>query len=71
MVLIALQGELLRIGVNINRIARALNVAMMEGIVLNLQISALEHSAAIYPRQHPRDARRLRGQFRLLARRGP
>ncbi len=40
--LIAMQAELRRIGVNVNQIARALNVAVMEGRVLDLELGALE-----------------------------
>ena len=36
--LIAIQGELRRIGVNINQIARALNTAVLEGRVLELEL---------------------------------
>lgn len=39
---IAMQGELRRIGVNVNQIARALNTAVMEGQVLDLEMAALE-----------------------------
>ncbi len=42
LLLIAMQGELRRIGVNVNQIARALNVAVMEGRVLELEMDALE-----------------------------
>jgi len=41
-VLIAAQGELRRIGVNVNQIARALNTAVMEGRVLDLEMASLE-----------------------------
>lgn len=34
----AVQGELRRIGVNINQIARALNTAVLEGRVLDLEL---------------------------------
>jgi predicted HicB family RNase H-like nuclease len=37
----ALQGELRRIGVNVNQIARALNTAVMEGRVLDLELQSL------------------------------
>ena len=37
----AIQTELRRIGVNVNQIARALNTAVMEGRVLDLELSAL------------------------------
>lgn len=40
--LIAIQTELRRIGVNVNQIARALNTAVMEGRVLDLELGALE-----------------------------
>lgn len=40
--LIAAQGELRRIGVNVNQIARALNTAVMEGKVLDLEIAYLD-----------------------------
>jgi hypothetical protein len=40
--LIAVQGELRRIGVNVNQIARALNTAVMEGRVLDLELGGLE-----------------------------
>lgn len=36
------QGELRRIGVNVNQIARALNTAVMEGRVLDLELQSLE-----------------------------
>ena len=39
--MIATQAELRRIGVNVNQIARALNVAFMEGRVLELELGAL------------------------------
>ncbi|RAK52651.1 plasmid mobilization relaxosome protein MobC [Phenylobacterium deserti] len=39
--LLAIQGELRRIGVNVNQIARALNVAVLEGRVLELELSAV------------------------------
>ena len=38
---IEIQRELRRIGVNINQIARALNTAVLEGSVLNLEITQL------------------------------
>jgi Bacterial mobilisation protein (MobC) len=41
--LIAIHGEVRRIGVNLNQIARALNTAVMEGRVLDLELGALEH----------------------------
>ena len=40
--LIAIQTELRRIGVNVNQIARALNTAVMEGRVLDLELGELE-----------------------------
>lgn len=40
--LIAVHGELRRIGVNINQIARALNTAVIEGKVLDLELDYLE-----------------------------
>lgn len=40
--LITIQTELRRIGVNVNQIARALNTAVMEGRVLELELGALE-----------------------------
>jgi hypothetical protein len=39
--LIAIQAELRRIGVNINQIARALNTAVLEGRVLDLELAAI------------------------------
>ncbi len=39
---LAMQGELRRIGVNVNQIARALNTAVMEGRVLDLELAYLE-----------------------------
>jgi len=39
---IGVQRELRRIGVNVNQIARALNTAVMEGKVLDLEIAQLE-----------------------------
>lgn len=39
---IAMQGELRRIGVNVNQIARALNTAVMEGKVLDLELAYLD-----------------------------
>lgn len=38
---IAIQGELRRIGVNVNQIARALNTAVLEGRVLELELAEL------------------------------
>jgi hypothetical protein len=40
--LIALQGELRRIGVNVNQIARAMNTAVMEGRVLTLELASID-----------------------------
>ncbi|HEY0435965.1 MAG TPA: plasmid mobilization relaxosome protein MobC [Phenylobacterium sp.] len=40
--LLAMQTELRRIGVNINQIARALNTAVMEGKVLDLELAYLD-----------------------------
>lgn len=40
--LLAIQGELRRIGVNVNQIARALNTAVMEGKVLDLELAYLD-----------------------------
>jgi hypothetical protein len=40
--LIGVHGEIHRIGVNVNQIARALNTAVMEGRVLDLEIASLE-----------------------------
>ena len=40
--LIAIQTELRRIGVNVNQIARALNTAVLEGRVLDLELGSLE-----------------------------
>lgn len=39
--LLAIQGEVRRIGVNVNQIARALNTAVMEGKVLELEVAYL------------------------------
>ena len=39
--LLAVQGEVRRIGVNVNQIARALNTAVMEGKVLDLEVAYL------------------------------
>lgn len=41
--LLAIQGEVRRIGVNVNQIARALNTAVMEGKVLDLEIAYLDN----------------------------
>lgn len=38
---LAIQGEVRRIGVNVNQIARALNTAVMEGKVLDLEVAYL------------------------------
>jgi hypothetical protein len=40
--LLAMQTELRRIGVNVNQIARALNTAVMEGKVLDLELTYLD-----------------------------
>ncbi len=40
--LIAIQGEVRRIGVNVNQIARALNTAVMEGKVLDLEMAYID-----------------------------
>lgn len=40
--LLAMQTELRRIGVNVNQIARALNTAVMEGKVLDLELAYLD-----------------------------
>lgn len=40
--LLAIHGEVRRIGVNVNQIARALNTAVVEGKVLDLEVAALE-----------------------------
>lgn len=40
--LLAIQGEVRRIGVNVNQIARALNTAVLEGKVLALEIAYLD-----------------------------
>ena len=40
--LIAVQAEVRRIGVNVNQIARALNIAVLEGRVLDLELAYLE-----------------------------
>lgn len=40
--LVAIQSELRRVGVNVNQIARALNTAVLEGRVLELELSSLE-----------------------------
>lgn len=44
--LIDVQAELRRIGVNINQIARALNTAVMEGKVLDLELAYLDELRA-------------------------
>ncbi|MGE5567240.1 MAG: plasmid mobilization relaxosome protein MobC [Parcubacteria group bacterium] len=44
--LIDVQAELRRIGVNINQIARALNTAVMEGRVLDLELAYLDEVRA-------------------------
>lgn len=40
--LLAVQGELRRIGVNVNQIARAMNTAVMEGRVLALELQSID-----------------------------
>jgi hypothetical protein len=40
--LLAIQGELRRIGVNVNQIAHAMNTAIMEGRVLALELQSIE-----------------------------
>lgn len=40
--LIAVQAELRRIGVNVNQMARALNTAVLEGRVLDIQMAAVD-----------------------------
>jgi hypothetical protein len=40
--LLAIQGEVRRIGVNMNQIARAVNTAVMEGKVLDLEVAYLD-----------------------------
>jgi hypothetical protein len=40
--ILAMQAELRRIGVNVNQIARALNTAVMEGKILDLEVAYLE-----------------------------
>jgi hypothetical protein len=56
MVLMAVQTELRRIGVNINQIARALNTAVLEGKVLDLELSYLDDLRGEI-RGHMRDLR--------------
>ncbi|WP_433948426.1 plasmid mobilization relaxosome protein MobC [Brevundimonas diminuta] len=46
MALIGVRRELHRIGININQIARALNTAVMEGAVLDLEIAQIAAFAA-------------------------
>jgi hypothetical protein len=41
LVLLAIHGEIRRIGVNVNQIARALNTAVMEGRVLDTELGAV------------------------------
>jgi hypothetical protein len=41
--LLAIRSEVHRIGVNVNQIARALNTAVLEGRVLELEMAALDH----------------------------
>ena len=40
--LLAIQGEVRRIGVNVNQIARALNTAVMDGKVLDIEMAYLD-----------------------------
>ena len=40
--LMAIRGELRRIGVNVNQIARAMNTAVLEGRVLDAELAGLE-----------------------------
>ena len=40
--LLAIQGEVRRIGVNVNQIARALNTAVLEGKVLDMELAYLD-----------------------------
>ena len=40
--LLAIQSELRRVGVNVNQIARALNTAVVEGRVLELELAYLD-----------------------------
>jgi hypothetical protein len=54
--LMAVQTELRRIGVNINQIARALNTAVLEGKVLDLELSYLDELRAEI-RSHMQDLR--------------
>lgn len=54
--LTAVQTDLRRIGVNINQIARALNTAVMEGKVLDLELSSLDDLRAEI-RGHMQDLR--------------
>lgn len=49
--LAAIQGELRRIGVNVNQITRALNTAVLEGRVLDLEIHSID-DARLEIRQH-------------------
>ena len=44
--LLAIRGEVHRIGINVNQIARALNTAVMEGKVLDLEVAALADLSA-------------------------
>lgn len=39
---LAIQGEVHRIGINVNQIARALNTAIIEGRVVDLEVSYLD-----------------------------
>ena len=40
--LLAIRGEVHRIGVNVNQIARALNTAVLDGRVLDLEMAVLD-----------------------------
>jgi hypothetical protein len=40
--LVAVRGELRRIGVNVNQIARAMNTAVLEGRVLTLELASID-----------------------------
>ncbi|HEX5775380.1 MAG TPA: plasmid mobilization relaxosome protein MobC [Caulobacteraceae bacterium] len=44
--LLAIRGEVRRIGININQVARALNTAVMEGRVLDLELTYLDELRA-------------------------
>jgi hypothetical protein len=41
--LIGVRAELRRIGVNVNQIARAMNTAVLEGRVLDAELTAIDH----------------------------